>query len=236
MPTLCYVCGSPAIARQLCKKHYSAFMKYGDPNRRANLRNVPFEKRYQLDEETGCWLWIGGTNSDGYGVWSAHGETKAHRASWVLHHGIIPPGLHVLHRCDRPSCVNPAHLFLGTHQDNMADLRKKGRAYGAIGVQNHGAKLSDAEVLAIIQDFRPAKVIAEEFKISKGMVDKIRNGGAWKHLFLAVWKTERLRRSGRTVLTDAQKLAIYNDTRTQCAIAAQYGVSQSLVSRIKRGL
>jgi hypothetical protein len=52
---------------------------------------------------------------------------RSHRAAWKLTHGPIPDGLQVLHRCDNPPCCNPAHLFLGTQQDNIADMHKKGR-------------------------------------------------------------------------------------------------------------
>lgn len=84
-----------------------------------------------------CWLWTG-ANNDGYGVFCVgsrkDGTRKlvgAHRVSWVLHNGDIPEGLFVCHTCDVRNCVNPAHLWLGTHQDNMADTRNKRVPLGA---------------------------------------------------------------------------------------------------------
>lgn len=80
----------------------------------------------------GCWLYMGFRKWDGYG-WLArkrNGKSSyltAHRYAWILTNGEVPDGLHVLHRCDNPPCCNPAHLFLGTHQDNMADKARKGR-------------------------------------------------------------------------------------------------------------
>ena len=71
-----------------------------------------------------CWIWIAGKYSTGYGQ---HGNYRAHRYSWNLYYGEIPVGVFVLHRCDNPACVNPKHLFLGTHQDNMDDMNAKGR-------------------------------------------------------------------------------------------------------------
>ena len=76
----------------------------------------------------GCWEWSGATNGHKYGRVMKGGRwTGAHRVSWVIHHGKIPDEALVLHRCDNPSCVNPAHLFLGTQEDNIRDMVRKGR-------------------------------------------------------------------------------------------------------------
>jgi hypothetical protein len=77
-----------------------------------------------------CWEWGGARNTSGYG-WFRFGPdrtpTGAHRVAYELSNGPIPDGLAVLHRCDNPPCVNPAHLFLGTNQDNVTDKVNKGR-------------------------------------------------------------------------------------------------------------
>ncbi len=80
----------------------------------------------------GCWLWVGAKQHNGYGYLHSGGHSirkplRAHRVSWELHNGPIPDGLRVLHSCDTPCCVNPAHLFLGTQSDNMKDCAAKGR-------------------------------------------------------------------------------------------------------------
>lgn len=81
-----------------------------------------------------CWLWTACKNKDGYGSfgWGGKGSTVlAHRFAWMLErdliHAGVPDGMYVLHSCDTPSCVNPAHLWLGTQKDNVADCTKKGR-------------------------------------------------------------------------------------------------------------
>ncbi len=81
-----------------------------------------------------CWLWIGAKSPDGYGsFWWDLVVQKSHRVSWQIHFGPIPDGLLVCHRCDNPSCVNPAHLFLGTAKDNTADCMQKGRRNTPVG-------------------------------------------------------------------------------------------------------
>lgn len=84
------------------------------------------------EPNTGCWLWTAQLMPGPwqYGRFTYRGrEMLAHRASWEIHRGPIPRRMHVCHRCDTPSCVNPDHLFLGTHQDNMRDRDNKGRGY-----------------------------------------------------------------------------------------------------------
>ena len=89
------------------------------------------------EPNTGCLLWTGATDRRGYGkigLGGHYGRTEqTHRVVWACMHGVIPPGLCVLHRCDTPACVNAAHLFLGTKKDNTQDMMAKGRHIPGIG-------------------------------------------------------------------------------------------------------
>jgi hypothetical protein len=135
---------------------------------------------------SGCAEWIASKNKGGYGVlWFpvAKKMQQAHRVSFMLSVGPIPDGLHVLHRCDNPACINPDHLWLGTNADNHRDKADKGRARGAhLGSSNVNNKLTEAQVIAIRADMRLMREIAQDYGITTSTVSNIRHGQTWKHL------------------------------------------------------
>ncbi len=133
--------------------------------------------------ESGCWIWEG-ASVRGYGQVSRHGKmTYAHRVAYEAFIGPIPAGYDVLHKCDTPSCVNPAHLFIGTHADNMADMHRKGRARHLAEELHPQARL-DARAVSDIRD-RHARGesfarMAREYGVHECTVARAAKGNTWR--------------------------------------------------------
>lgn len=144
-----------------------------------NLAQAWIRRSCNIDAETGCWVWVGASTRSGYG---RMGAMRAHRASFEAFKGEIPEGLVVMHTCDRRSCVNPDHLVAGTQQQNLDDMRAKGRQRYLTGSDHPGAKLSESQIAAIRDDKRPLKTIAAEYGVSSKTVEKIRYRERWKHV------------------------------------------------------
>lgn len=132
----------------------------------------------------GCWEWLSYRNTHGYGQLSdgIH-VVLAHRVSWVLHNGPIPEGMVCRHDCDNRGCVNPAHLRIGTHADNIADKVSRNRQ--AKGEQNGRARLTVAQVYAIRRRGDAGEdpgVLAAEYGVTKRAVVYIIERTNWRHL------------------------------------------------------
>lgn len=149
------------------------------PSRQTTMEEN-FWKYTQKRSPDECWLWLGALNPKGYG-WAWHGR-RAHRVSWMLHHGPIPNGLLVCHSCDNPRCVNPKHLWLGTSADNQADKARKGRAARRPGSKHPLAKLTEEWVLAIRASAEPTDKIANRFGVSVACIRDVRSRKNWRHL------------------------------------------------------
>ena len=134
-----------------------------------------------------CWVWTAARDRKNYGVVSAGGKKGAlyaHRAVYEDAVGPIPPGLHILHRCDNPPCCNPAHLWAGTNSQNIADMISKGRSKGAFcfGEEHMNHKLTREKVLEIRASTDPERVVARRYGISGANVHAIRKRKTWKHI------------------------------------------------------
>lgn len=147
-----------------------------------------------------CWLWTASLRNKGYGAFSytidgATVHDRAHRLSFVLHGGELAKGECVLHRCDVPQCVNPAHLFAGTKATNNADMLAKGRhvpggTHCGIGnyergITHHNARLTEDDVIAIRNDRKGGMTfsqISKKYGLAIGHVFRIIKRTAWKNV------------------------------------------------------
>lgn len=130
-----------------------------------------------------CWLWNGDSTKHGYGIIVINGmKCRVTRVMWLLDQMIDPYPLYVLHTCDTPRCVNPAHLFLGDNSTNMEDKQNKLRT--PIGVNRSNSKLTDEVVRLIRIDLNTysQSSISKFYNISQAIVSDIKTGKRWKHV------------------------------------------------------
>lgn len=155
-----------------------------------NRFKTPFERfseKYYIDEKTQCWIWTCGRlrnaktkEYDRAAFTVGDSKLAAARFSYTHYKGKIKKGLFICHHCDNPLCVNPDHLFAGTHYDNMRDLYdKKLHKHG----ETHGmAKLNNKKVLAIYKSDLSNKEISLTMKVPCSTVWNIKNGKTWSHV------------------------------------------------------
>lgn len=141
--------------------------------------------------ESGCWEYQGDKDSHGYGRFTIYArylkERKrkffAHRVAYAFFNGADPGEKLVCHKCDNPCCINPDHLFLGSHQDNMNDMRDKGRRAPQDGENNGHARLDEPSVREIIKKIQEGKTniaIAKDHGVTHSQVSLIRRGKVWQ--------------------------------------------------------
>ena len=170
-----------------------------------------FSGRVSIASETGCWIWTGAKDRDGYGRFWIGGKTKrAHRVSYEAFKGPIPGDLELLHSCDNPSCVNPEHLSAGTSKDNSQDMMRKGRHVWTLhpekcprgdahhwrrhpdrvirlpGELNPNAKLKADQVVEIRARYAAGGVtyaaLGGDYRITATLACAIVKRRAWRHL------------------------------------------------------
>ena len=147
----------------------------------------PFHGKYV--QKDGCLVWTGATTAAGYGVLTTSGKRGyAHRASYEAHVAPIPAGQYVCHTCDNPPCINPDHLFAGTHADNVRDAATKGRIRPPVhrGEAQHKSKLTTREVREIRHRYSGGGVtmraLAAEYGVTRAMVGYIIRRKSWAHV------------------------------------------------------
>ena len=138
-----------------------------------------------VPDESGCLVWVGSTSPQtGYGFFVLSGRVhSAHRASFLLFKGPIPEGMQVMHSCDVRACVNPDHLSLGTHRDNMADMVRKGRQCRGVRVKQ--SKLTPEKVREIRRRHaagEPQNSLAREFGVSAASLNDVVHHKTWRHI------------------------------------------------------
>lgn len=149
--------------------------------------NMPVIERFlsyvRLDE-SGCWLWIGGVSHNGYGRFKLdYQNIRAHRFSYAYFISDVPGHMVVRHKCNVPACVNPFHLLLGTHLDNIKDRQDQDRQ--AKGSSNGSAVLTEEQVMKIKTLLSMGASVtdtAELFGVGTSTISGIKNGISWRHV------------------------------------------------------
>lgn len=190
-------CCNPAHLRLLPagKKSLSAIQKQTSQRRQEadeNLENRFWSKVARTSNPGDCWEWKASRYEKGYGFFRRRGHVKgrsgdcaqAHRMAWELTNGLIPDGLCVCHRCDNPPCCNPSHLFLGTNDDNMADMCAKDRHARLCGEKSGRAKLTWEKVREIRRLYSEGGVtqqqLADLFGVNQRSISLIVLGKSWR--------------------------------------------------------
>ena len=137
-----------------------------------------FLTKVHEDKNTGCWLWQASKSHQGYGFYQ---KTSSHR--WIyqyVNQVKLTSEQFVCHTCDNPSCVNPMHLWIGTHKQNIQDMVGKKRS--RFGKKNNRAKLTEQQVKRIIKSHLPVKELAIKFNVSIFTIYNILAKRNWKHV------------------------------------------------------
>jgi len=151
-----------------------------------NKSVIKFMEKFEYSENN-CWEWKACKNYGGYGVMRVNKiNILATHFIWIFLHGDIPDNKIICHRCDNPGCINPSHLFLGDHNDNVQDMIKKGRARKARGIAVNTNKLNENQVIEIrkmyFENNIMQKDIAKKYNVTPNAIRAILIRKSWKWL------------------------------------------------------
>jgi hypothetical protein len=205
-----------------------------------------FFTRFQLNDSSGCWEWIGTKNPNGYGVIGgklggqrlvpAGSNMLAHRVSWLIHFGPIPDGegVHgtvVMHKCDNRACVNPSHLAIGSQRANVHDMVSKGRKVSGTpsGVKHWGSSIKTQEDMDLICSTKgKTKELAERFGTTTSTIKAIRRRNG-----VSTYDAEKFHSKALTQDVISHIRSTKPGTR---GLTKLYGLSKTTISRIRKGL
>lgn len=189
-------CSAPASGRWgFCGAHYQRQRKYGDPRAGKGFApGVPLAFRLTAlsDQSSGpnaCWLWLGTKSEKGYGLLWWRGRTvRVTHVAYEQHYGHpVPSDKPIIrHTCDHPWCVNARHLRAGTQADNIHDMMRKGRDARPHGEDHHHAKLTEAHVRKIREDYAlgrlPQQQLAAHYGVNQSVISDIILRRGWAHV------------------------------------------------------
>lgn len=144
-----------------------------------------WSKVTKTDNPDDCWNWTGFLDKGGYGhIHINRKVVTAHRTAFVITFGVVPDGLHILHRCDNRRCCNPSHLFLGTNANNVKDRDVKGRNRVGYGERCARSKLTYAQVAEIkykhMHEGIGSTTLGREYGVNKSTILRIVSEKTWR--------------------------------------------------------
>lgn len=184
-------CDRPRVSSPgWCNAHYKRWKRHGNPLGKYRMHGRTLAEAFAhhcpgSPPHDGCWVWESSLNASGYGVMGWEDRVLvANRVSYELFNGPIDDGLVVRHTCDRPACVQPAHLILGTKADNSRDMTDRERQ--CRGEKFSSSKLTDSAVREIRELYASGTVLqrdlAQRFEISQTTISTVVARKAWKHM------------------------------------------------------
>jgi hypothetical protein len=195
-----------------------------------------------------CWLWTAGVNKGGYGRINIFGDMiKAHRFSFECYYGKIPKGKLIRHSCDTPPCVNPNHLLIGTHKDNLYDAIDRGR-FDVFGEKNNNVVLTEEIVKNILIELYEGNAnccqLAKKYNVVPKTINCISRGITWSKLYNQLTEEQKNKiknnngiNLGNAKLTseDVQEIKKLLLTTSKNNIAKKFNVAPRTIYDIKVG-